>query len=110
VTHPLDDLIWDTDYYPARAKAQLAQRASRPGPGAGAFRARPPSGPQARPACLVRPLAAHHLVARGAGAPVAGAGRGTVAGGGMSPADASIVCAFAALVLLLEAVRRRAGR
>jgi len=23
--HPLDDLIWDSDYYPARAKAQLAQ-------------------------------------------------------------------------------------
>ena len=24
MSHPLDDLIWDTDYYPARAKAQLA--------------------------------------------------------------------------------------
>jgi hypothetical protein len=24
MTHPLDDLIWDTDYYPARAKTQLA--------------------------------------------------------------------------------------
>jgi fatty acid desaturase len=29
VNHPLDDLIWDTDYYPSRAKAQLASEIER---------------------------------------------------------------------------------